>query len=290
MDFKQLAALFPQSDIFWKIGTTNEDKTFARAVPYIDARAVQARLDEVATPAGWSCSFSEIIANNRLIAVRCSIGIYDGKQWIHKEDAAHLDASARLEIGVKGAYSDALKRAAVQWGIGRYLYAFVAPIVPIHNNKFLSMPQLPESMILTGDTSTAKASIATIVAGDALPENVPATTTQVNTANAESEESPGIHVAMESEHPLEVSGATVETKTPVSAESTGNSVEDDIVPPMTDVESKLVSDIIAKAEAKKMSVETLITYVSGTKCAEKLSPPVVEYTLSKLKGMTTEQA
>src|SRR3546814_7172992 len=65
----------------------------------------------------WSsylCS-SDLTGKGRLI---CTISILCGDQWISKSDGA---GDTAVE-GEKGAISDAFKRCAVKWGVGRYLY------------------------------------------------------------------------------------------------------------------------------------------------------------------------
>jgi hypothetical protein len=84
------------------------------ALCYITSRAVQNRLDDVCGPAGWESSFAET-ASGRVIA---TISIDMGTRWTAKSDGA---GSTAME-GEKGGLSDAFKRAAVMWGIGRYLY------------------------------------------------------------------------------------------------------------------------------------------------------------------------
>jgi hypothetical protein len=69
---------------------------------YITARDVMDRLDEVFGIGGWQTNFDFI--GDRMI---CKLSILTDQGWITKSD---------------GAISDALKRAAVQYGIGRYLY------------------------------------------------------------------------------------------------------------------------------------------------------------------------
>ncbi len=50
--------------------------------------------------------------------VECGISIKIDSEWVTKWDAAE---NTQVEA-VKGGRSGAMKRAAVQWGIGRYLY------------------------------------------------------------------------------------------------------------------------------------------------------------------------
>ncbi|MEI3803123.1 Rad52/Rad22 family DNA repair protein [Agrobacterium sp. CCNWLW32] len=86
----------------------------ALALAYLDARDVMDRLDQVCTPAFWQSEHFEA-GKDRL---GCRIGIFINGQWVWKSDGAG-DTDVEAE---KGAFSSALKRAAVSWGIGRYLY------------------------------------------------------------------------------------------------------------------------------------------------------------------------
>ena len=122
MNLADLKKPFPPESVHWRVGSTNKDKTMALALAYIDARDVMDRLDEVCGADGWDCSYD--VADKRVI---CTIGIYfywmDGEtkkdeRWVRKSDGA---GDTAIE-GEKGGISDALKRAAVVWGIGRYLY------------------------------------------------------------------------------------------------------------------------------------------------------------------------
>ena len=51
--FSELCKPFEQSDIEWRAGATNQDKTRALALAYITSRAVMDRLDEVIGPENW---------------------------------------------------------------------------------------------------------------------------------------------------------------------------------------------------------------------------------------------
>ena len=80
---------------------------------YIDARQVMNRLDEVFDVGGWQAHYEHI--GGRMI---CKLSCLIGGKWVTKSDGA---GDTNIE-GDKGGISDALKRAAVLWGIGRYLY------------------------------------------------------------------------------------------------------------------------------------------------------------------------
>lgn len=117
-----LAALsdpFPDTAISWRIGATNGDKSKGMALAYIDARDVMERLDTVCGPGNWQDRYVET-PKGRIL---CSLSIRIGGEWVEKSDGAgETDVESE-----KGAISDALKRAAVKWGVGRYLYSIDSP-------------------------------------------------------------------------------------------------------------------------------------------------------------------
>jgi hypothetical protein len=120
--FDQLKAPFPPDRISWRVGATNKDKTKGMALAYIDSRDVQDRFDAACGPGGWQCRYPH--ANTKTV---CEIGVKVGDEWIWKADGAG-DSDVEAE---KGALSDAFKRAAVKWGVGRYLYDVASPWIEI---------------------------------------------------------------------------------------------------------------------------------------------------------------
>lgn len=112
--FTRLASPFPAGAVSWRSQSLTRDGTKAMALCYIDARDVMRRLDEVCGPACWQDRYTET-GKGRLL---CTISINCGGVWIEKSDGA---GDTDVE-GEKGAISDAFKRCAVKWGIGRYLY------------------------------------------------------------------------------------------------------------------------------------------------------------------------
>jgi hypothetical protein len=121
--FDALSAPFPSEFIDWRVGSTTGDKSKGMALAYIDARVVMDRLDSICGPAHWQCNYTP--ANGMLL---CNLGIFfPGGHWTWKADGAgETDFEAS-----KGMASDAFKRAAVRFGIGRYLYDMDAPWVQI---------------------------------------------------------------------------------------------------------------------------------------------------------------
>lgn len=123
MNILDLKKPFPPAAVSWRVGSTTGDKTKGMALAYIDARDVQDRFDEVCGPENWQCRFP-LSDGKRII---CEIGVRIGGEWVWKSDGA---GDTDME-GEKGAISDAFKRAAVKWGVGRYLYDLPAPWVAL---------------------------------------------------------------------------------------------------------------------------------------------------------------
>jgi hypothetical protein len=125
-DFDKLSEPFPPSLVSWRVGSMNKDKNKGMALAYIDARDVMRRLDDVCGPAGWQARYPH--ANGKTI---CEIGIKVDGEWVWKANGAG-DTDIEAE---KGAISDAFKRAAVMWGVGRYLYDLPSPWVAVNQFK-----------------------------------------------------------------------------------------------------------------------------------------------------------
>jgi hypothetical protein len=127
IDFDRLAAPFGPSKVSWRIGSTTEKdgKSRGMALAYLDARDVMDRLDDVVGPEGWQCDYPHAGAKTV-----CRLGLLLDGQWVWKADGAG-DTDVEAE---KGALSDAFKRAAVRWGIGRYLYDIKSPWVELEGS------------------------------------------------------------------------------------------------------------------------------------------------------------
>lgn len=130
IDLSALAAEFPQDAVHWRVQGQPYERNgshSAMALAYIDARDVMDRLDTVCGPGNWQNRYSET-ATGRVL---CEIGICIDGAWVWKSDGA---GNTAVE-GEKGGISDALKRAAVLWGIGRYLYRLDSPWVKCTVNQ-----------------------------------------------------------------------------------------------------------------------------------------------------------
>ena len=109
----KLAVEFLRSQVTFRPGRAAFDKKTALPLAYIDARDVMDRLDSTVGTGRWQDRYE--VHGARTI---CQLSIKIGDEWRTKADGA---GDTNIE-GEKGGISDALKRAAVKWGIGRYLY------------------------------------------------------------------------------------------------------------------------------------------------------------------------
>jgi hypothetical protein len=91
------------------------------------------RLDSVVGFDSWQNHYTAGVGTS----IVCNIGIKIGGEWVWKADGA---GPSDMEAD-KGALSDAFKRAAVRFGIGRYLYDIKAPWIALgQRGKLIFIP------------------------------------------------------------------------------------------------------------------------------------------------------
>jgi len=138
MDLEKLKEPFPPDRLEWRVQASGngERGPWVRVMPFIDARCIMERLDAVCGIGNWQNQY----AKGPDGGVMCGISIRIGEEWVTKWDGAETpeeqESGARnQESGerqkthvdpVKTSLTNAFKRAAVQWGIGRYLYDILA--------------------------------------------------------------------------------------------------------------------------------------------------------------------
>lgn len=120
IDFSKLKEPFKSTDIEWRAGQCGAkgNREWVRVLAYVTNRAIMQRLDDVCGPQNWRNEFGSAPDGG----VLCGISIRCDGEWVTKYDGA---ANTEIEA-IKGGLSGAMKRAAVQWGIGRYLYSLEA--------------------------------------------------------------------------------------------------------------------------------------------------------------------
>jgi len=119
---QKLQEPFHPDDVEWRIAQAkkkHDGSIIAKVLAYITARAVMNRLDDVVGCGNWRDEYEDLKdGSGKIIGFRCGISIKIDGEWVTKWDAAEC---SDIEP-IKGGHSDAEKRAAVKWGIGRYLY------------------------------------------------------------------------------------------------------------------------------------------------------------------------
>lgn len=182
-DIKKLKE--PFNNVSWRIGSKSGNK--GRFLAYIDARDVMDRLDDVCGIENWQTEIIKIdcessiidymsvkrkeykldwntknikeedvikkvinrIDNEKYIIIQCKLSIKINGEWISKVDGTGI----RDTESEKSAHSDALKRAAVHFGIGRYLYDVKSRFVDLGSdwkdfNNFDDLPEKSKEILL----------------------------------------------------------------------------------------------------------------------------------------------
>jgi hypothetical protein len=120
----QLAAPFDVADVEWRPSGKAGANQRTSLVAYVDARTVQDRLDAVIGVRGWSFDWQPVSVEGGEVKQAKGILTIHGVTKCDVGTASNWEAS-------KGAVSDALKRAAVHFGVGRYLYELPAVTVAL---------------------------------------------------------------------------------------------------------------------------------------------------------------
>lgn len=168
----QLAAPFPADEVGVFPVKLSNDKKKALPAFYVDNRAVQRRLDETCV---WELEEPKPGPDGGLIqGIRVLVLIADEYRWLTRWDGAtntKMGNQDDSDFEVKGGLSNAMRRAAVQWGVGRYLYAAskhptVARYQELNQYKqFVKPPQMPKEFLPNGAKGAA-----TITMGDIADE------------------------------------------------------------------------------------------------------------------------
>jgi hypothetical protein len=133
-----LSAPFGDDEMEARAGATTGDKRSAMVLWYIDARAVMRRLDHIVGPEGWSFDYDVLTPDCKKVKGRLTV------LGVTKCDAGEAAAE---EEPLKSAVSDALKRAAVHFGVGRFLYDLPAQWAEYDAQKrrFVEKPRVPHA-------------------------------------------------------------------------------------------------------------------------------------------------
>jgi hypothetical protein len=137
---ERLAQPFPLAEVKWKAQVVRGNR--ALTVAYVDARCVEDRLDAVFGVDGWQDAY-QVLPNNSVV---CKLRVKVGSEWIEKSDVGSQSEQPDEGDRLKSAFSDALKRAAVKLGIGRYLYRLPQQWVDYdaQTRQIKTAPKLPD--------------------------------------------------------------------------------------------------------------------------------------------------
>jgi hypothetical protein len=109
--FAALAASFDPSELKLR-------SQAGRQMPYVTARTIMNRLDEVLGPENW---WDDFVPLEHSVICRLTIRLPDGTT-LTKCDAGGYAGLADPGDDDKSGFADAFKRTAVKFGVGRYLY------------------------------------------------------------------------------------------------------------------------------------------------------------------------
>lgn len=118
---RALTAKFAADEIEIRILAWSKDRKRGRIVAYIEGNTVRNRLDSVLGVDGWNADYTAIPGKDA--AVVCDLFI--GKVGMKPDGSPVVTQIKKSNIGTgddyKAACTDALKRAAMELGMGRYL-------------------------------------------------------------------------------------------------------------------------------------------------------------------------
>lgn len=160
----QLTEPFDPSEIKWRVTHTTQDGRRGAVIPFADPRAYTDRLNHIFTPAGWTRTYevSAVSSVSRLkrdkliqtgkVLVTCTLTIEGlGSHTGSGEDWADSDNA------MTSAEAQSFKRAAVCFGLGRYLYNFAEMWVPLNEHRQpLQIPSLPKWALPKAGTLASK--------------------------------------------------------------------------------------------------------------------------------------
>ena len=165
--FEILAKPFAPEDIEWRIGRKSKDGTKAEVLAYMNARAVQERLDEAVGFGMWDVSTSPVDLGEVKRETRNGVVTVPLKGFICTIELTCMDDNGnfmkvrREDVSqctdfepIKGGASGAFKRAASMFGIGRYLYKLPTQWVAIDKYGNFKPPALPSWALPEGYSPT----------------------------------------------------------------------------------------------------------------------------------------
>jgi len=129
---KALTKPFPAEYVAWRPGATNQEKTAALGLAYVDPRCYHDRLNEV-FGMKWSDKRAIYLLPHK-IAIEVTITVEDNDGHLTSRSGMGEEFTEDIKMGgrshqgnensVTGADAQAFKRACVEFGLGAYLYGW----------------------------------------------------------------------------------------------------------------------------------------------------------------------
>lgn len=140
---RALAEYFEPDEVKYKPAVVSGNR--ALALWYVDARVIEDRLDDVMGVTGWQDEY-QIEPDGSVV---CRLRLKIAGEWLTKVDVGSPSEQPDGGDRLKAAFSDSLKRAAVKWGVGRYLYRMPSQWCDYdaHKKQFLRPPQIPAAFL-----------------------------------------------------------------------------------------------------------------------------------------------
>jgi hypothetical protein len=132
---EKLSAPFAPEAVEWRVQGKPAPNKRCQIVAYVDARVVAERLDDAVGCGNWSFTYTPlVVADGALRVAQGRLSIFGTP----KEDIGEAGA---IEPN-KATVSSTLKRCAVLWGVGRYLYSLPAVWVTLDGEGKISEQML----------------------------------------------------------------------------------------------------------------------------------------------------
>lgn len=116
---------FEPQFVHWRVQSNfvNKGQKAAFVVPYLDARRVEERLDDVLGPEQWQATYEEMEIGGAVI-VKCSLKMFDSEKQniVLRQDYGEEEIVDYNNNALLTAKAQAFKRACSAFGLGRYLY------------------------------------------------------------------------------------------------------------------------------------------------------------------------
>ena len=147
--FEKLRQPFPAKDLKYRVGNTFDNGSRGQLFVYVDARTIQDRLDEIIGCNNWQVSY-QIFENTGVI---CNLELNLQNEdhsfsRVSKQDGAGFRSlNGNDKNDLKSTISDAFKRAAVAFGVGRYFYEIDPIYVNLVNRQFKGEIVLPDKFL-----------------------------------------------------------------------------------------------------------------------------------------------